>query len=108
MAETFKMLNASLTTETSNVYVCPANTTAIFILGQVANSDGANSADMTIMATDSSNTSTKFLAKTIPLPADAATSFLTGKLVLEAGDYLSANSSANDHLDITLSVLEIS
>lgn len=108
MAETFKMLNASLTTETSNVYVCPANTTAIFILGQVANSDGANSADMTIMATDSSNTSTKFLAKTVPLPADAATSFLTGKLVLEAGDYLSANCSANDHLDITVSVLEIS
>jgi hypothetical protein len=108
MSETFKMLNASLTTETSNVYVCPANTTAIFILGQVANADGANSADMTIMATDSSNTSTKFLAKTIPVPADAATSFLTGKLVLEAGDYLSANASSNSHLDVTVSVLEIS
>jgi hypothetical protein len=107
MAETFKMLNASLTTETANVYVCPAGTTAIFILGQVANADGANSADMTIVATDSSSTSTKFLAKTIPVPADAATSFLTGKLVLEAGDYLAGSASANNHLDVTVSVLEI-
>lgn len=108
MAEVFKMYNASLSTETANVYVCPANTTAIMIFSQVANSDGANSADMTIMATDSSNTSTKFLVKTVPVPADAATTFLTGKLVLEAGDYLSANASSNAHLDITLSVLEIS
>jgi hypothetical protein len=107
MAETFKMLNASLTTETANVYVCPAGTTAIFILGQVANADGANSANMTIVATDSSATSTKFLAKTVPVSADAATTFLTGKLVLEAGDYLAGSASANDHLDVTVSVLEI-
>ena len=108
MAETFKMYNASLTTETANVYVCPANTTAILILGQVANADGANSADMSIVATDSSATSTKFLAKTVPVPADAATSFLTGKLVLEAGDYLAGSASANNHLDVTVSLLEIS
>jgi len=107
MAETFKMLNASLTTETANVYVCPASTTAIFILGQVANADGANASNVSITATDSSATSTKFLAKTVPVPADSATSFLTGKLVLEAGDYLSASAGANDHIDITVSVLEI-
>jgi len=107
MAETFKMYNMSLTTANANVYVCPANTTAIVFMGQVSNSDGANSADMTIMATDSSNTSTKFLVKTVPVPADSATTFLTGKLVLEANDYISANASANAHLDITVSVLQL-
>lgn len=107
MAETFKMYNMSLTTANANVYVCPANTTSIIFMGQVSNSDGANSADMTIMVTDSSNTSTKFLAKTVPVPADSATTFLTGKLVLEANDYISANASANAHLDITVSVLQL-
>ena len=107
MAETFKMYNMSLTTANANVYVCPANTTAIVFMGQVSNSDVANSADMTIMATDSSNTSTKFLVKTVPVPADSATTFLTGKLVLEANDYISANASANAHLDITVSVLQL-
>lgn len=107
MAEIFKMYNMSLTTANANVYVCPANTTAIVIMGQVSNVDGANSADMTIMVTDSSNTSTKYLAKTVPVPADSATTFLTGKLVLEANDYISANASSNSHLDVTVSVLQL-
>jgi len=107
MAETFKMYTMSLTTANANVYVCPTNTTSIVFLGQVSNSDGANSADMSVMVTDSSNTLTKFLAKTIPVPADSATTFLTGKLVLEANDYISANASANSHLDVTVSVLQI-
>jgi hypothetical protein len=107
MAETFKMYNQTLTTANANVYVCPANTTAIVIMGQVANIDGVNSADVSIVATDSSNTSTKYLAKTVPVPADAAITFLTGKLVLEAGDYITANCSANNHLDVTVSVLQL-
>jgi hypothetical protein len=107
MAETFKMLNQSLTTAEANVYVCPSATQAIIFLAQAANSDGANSADITMFATDSSATSKKYLTRTIPIPADAASSFLTGKLVLEAGDYLSGLASSNNHIDVTLSILEI-
>ena len=40
-------------------------------------------------------------------PADAATTFLTGKLVLEANDYIFGLASANNHLDVTVSILEI-
>lgn len=108
MAEIFKMNNLSLTTAEANVYVCPAGTKAIMFFGQVANSDGSNTADLTIFATDSSAASKKYLARTIPIPADAATTFLTGRLVLEANDYISGLSSANNHLDVTVSVLEIS
>jgi hypothetical protein len=108
MPETFKMRNTTLTTTNSNVYVCPENTTAIIFMGQVANIDGANSADMTIWAYDSvGSAASKALVKTVPVPADAATTFLTGKLVLEANDYIFGTASANDHLDVTVSILEI-
>jgi len=107
MAETFRMYNQTLTTSNANVYVSPANTTTIVILGQVANVDTANAADIYVFATDSGNTSTKFLAKKVPVPAAAATTFLTGKLVLEAGDYITANANLNSAIDVTLSVLQI-
>lgn len=107
MAESFKMQNISLTTAEANVYVCPTGTKAIMFFGQVANSDGSNTADMTIFATDSSASSKKYLARSIPIPADAATTFLTGRMVLEANDSVSGLASANDHLDVTVSVLEI-
>lgn len=107
MAETFKMKNATLTTANANVYVCPASTTAVLFLGQLSNIDGANSVDVSIAAVDSSATSTKFLIKTVPLPADSATTFLTGKLVLETGDYIFGSANANSHVDVTVSILEI-
>lgn len=108
MPETFKMRNATLTTTNANVYVCPANTTAIIFLGQVANIDGANSADMTMFAYDGNGSSAaKALVKTVPVPADSSTTFLTGKLVLEANDYIFGTASANNHLDVTVSILEI-
>ena len=108
MPETFKMRNATLTTVNANVYVCPANTTAIIFLGQVANIDGANSADMTMFAFDTvGSAAAKALVRTVPVPADSSTTFLTGKLVLEANDYIFGTASANDHLDVTVSILEI-
>lgn len=108
MAETFKMRNATLTTANANVYVCPANTTAIVFMGQVANIDTANSADVSMWAYDSAGSAAaKALVRTVPVPADAATTFLTGKLVLEANGYIFGLASANDHLDVTVSILEI-
>lgn len=110
MPETFKFVHSSLTTDdtaSQNVYTTPANTTSIIFMGQMANMDGANDASFTVTATDSSANSTKYLAYTIPVPADGATTFLTGKLVLEAGDYLSANANSNSHVDISLSILEL-
>ena len=108
MPETFKMRNAALTTVNANVYVCPVNTTAIIFLGQVANKDGSNTADVTMWAYDSvGSAAARALVFTVPVPADAATTFLTGKLVLEANDYIFGTASANNHLDVTISILEI-
>ena len=110
MPETFKFVNATLTTAaitSQNLYTSPALTTSIVFMGQIANSDGANAAMFSVTATDSSGASTKYLARDIPVPADAATTFLTGKLVLEAGDYISANANANSHIDVSLSILQL-
>lgn len=107
MAESFKLKTASLTTVNANVYVCPVNTTSILFMGQIANKDGANSADVTMYVYDESETSARALVYTVPVPADAATTFLTGKLVLEANDYIFGTASANDHLDVSVSILEI-
>jgi hypothetical protein len=108
MPETFKMRNLTLATTNANVYVCPVNTTAIIFMGQVANIDTANSADMSMWAYDSAGSAAaKALVRTVPVPADAATTFLTGKLVLEANGYIFGLASANDHLDVTVSILEI-
>ena len=110
MPETFKFVNNTLTTAeitTQNLYTTPANTTSIVFMGQMANMDGANDAAFSVTATDSSANSAKYLAYTIPIAADAATTFLTGKLVLEAGDYISANANANSHIDVSLSILEL-
>jgi hypothetical protein len=107
MAQVFKLRAASLTTVNANVYVCPANATSIVIMGQIANKDGANSADVTMYVYDSSEAAAKALVYTVPVPADAATTFLTGKLVLEANDYIFGTASSNNHLDVTVSILEM-
>ena len=107
MADTFKLWNQRLGTSNTVVYTCPAGANAIVILGQIANIDGSNSVDAWIYATDSSAANTRALGWKIPVPAAAATTFLTGKLVLESGDYISANCSSANMIDVTVSVLEI-
>ena len=110
MAETFKFVNATLTTAaitSQNLYTSPANTTSIVFMGQVANIDPSNTAAVSVTAVDSSGASTKYLANSIPVPVGSATTFLTGKLVLEAGDVLSANANGNNRIDVTLSILQL-
>ena len=109
MAETFKSVNADLSTSAdTSIYQCPASTTAIVILCQVANVDGTNSADVYVDYYDSSTTTAKALAHTVAVPADSSLNPIGGKLVLEAGDQLRAWASAASDLEIVLSVLEIS
>lgn len=107
MAETFKHRQAELSTTNTAIYTCPANTTAIIFMSQVANKSAADTYYATISASDSSATTVRFLAKDIQIPATAAANLIGGKLVLEAGDSLNAYAQANGYMDIVLSVLEI-
>lgn len=107
MAETFKQKQAAVTTSNGALYTCPSSTTAIIFLSQVANKSSSDAYYISLSATDSSATTTRFLAKEITIPAASAANLIGGKLVLEAGDSLNGIAQANDIFDIVLSVLEI-
>jgi hypothetical protein len=108
MAQTFKNAKAVLAGTATNIYTCPAATTAIVIGAQAVNVGSATS-DLTMYWTDSSDSSaTTYLAQAIPVPDAAGYEPLNGKLVLEAGDSLVAFSSTASALEATVSVLEIS
>ena len=109
MAETFKNFKAAMTTTASVAYTCPAATTAVVLMIQVANIDGLNEADGSISWTDSSDTDTEtFLIKTAPVPAGSSLGVLSGKMVLEAGDTIKVLASVDSDLVASGSVLEIS
>ena len=109
MALTYKNARAEIGTSYATVYTCPAATTALVLLAQVANVDGAASADVSAQWLDDSaaDVATR-LAETVPVPPDSAINVLdNGPLVLEAGDQFQAKASASGDLEITLSITEI-
>lgn len=108
MANTFKNAKLALTTTLTDVYTCPAATTAVITLVQVANIDGTANAEIDVVWTDASDAnSATYLAKTIVVPADASYSALGGRLALEAGDKIQAKADAINKAQITVSVLEL-
>jgi hypothetical protein len=107
MAESFKHRHYSLTTANTTLYTCPSLTSGIVFMAQVANKSNVDSTTVTVTSTKSSDGSTKFLIKDVVIPSAVAASVLTGKLVLEAGDSISANAASNNMIDVTFSILEI-
>lgn len=108
MANTFKNAYLDLTTTLTDVYTCPASTTAIVMLIQVANVDGTNNVDVDVQWTDASAAAkANHLAKTLTVPADAAVNILGGRLVLETGDKIRAKASVVSDAELSVSVLEI-
>tara|TARA_B100001939_G_scaffold177706_1_gene153132 strand:+ start:509 stop:838 length:330 start_codon:yes stop_codon:yes gene_type:complete len=108
MAESYKSVNADLgTTADTSIYQCPASTTAVVLLCQIANVDGTNAVNVYVDYYDSSTTTAKALAHTIAVPADSSFNPIGGKLVLEAGDQIRAWASAASDAEIVVSVVEI-
>lgn len=109
MAIAYKNARAAVGTSYATVYTCPASTTAVILLAQVANVDGANSADVSVQWLDSSAASVATrIVETVPVGADGAINVLdNGPLVLETGDQLQVKASATGDLEISLSITEI-
>lgn len=109
MAEAFKNFKLALGTDSTTAYTCPAATTAIVLLCQVANIDGTNEADATVSWTDASDSdASTALVSAVPVPAGSALGVLSGKLILEAGDTIAGLASAASDLVLTGSVVEMS
>lgn len=103
-----KNAGAHLGTSLADVYTCPASTAAVVRHAQVANVDGSAAADVSVALYDSSATATYYFAKTVSVAADAGLKPL-GDLVgvvLEAGDKIQGQASADGDLDIILSIVE--
>jgi hypothetical protein len=107
MANTFKNSRAAATSSLQSVYVCPASTTSIVLLAQAANiATGAQA--VTLCWYDASASSVKTeLVKSLSVPEGSSVGLLAGKLVLEAGDYVSVQSTASSLIEFSFSVLEI-
>lgn len=110
MANTFNNAQVALsTTSVTDVYQAPTSSgnVSIVLSIMVANVDGTNSADISIIKTNSSDTEQSRLAHTIPVPADTSLEVIANKLVLKAGEKIRAQASASSDLVVTVSALEI-
>ena len=108
MAQTFKNVRAVLGTSASDVYEVPAATTAIIIGCQAANvHTGPRTLQFWWTDASDADAETK-LAQDVVIPAAAAYEPIGGKLVLEAGDKLRGLNEGTDHVEVSVSVLELS
>lgn len=107
MANTFKVLNWSAAAAAgSNTYTVPGSTTSILLQVQAANvGSGTHPVSMTVA--DTSAGSTKFVAKAISVPLNAAIGLVAGKQVMETTDVLDIYSDGTSQIDVTVSILEI-
>lgn len=101
----FKTVTKQLTTADSDVYTAPANNTSIILMAQVSNIT-STAADVTFSHYDSDTSTQTELVKDFSIAGKDANSVITGKLVLETGQKIKAQASANSSLKLTLSILE--
>jgi hypothetical protein len=99
----FRSVAADITTSPSNVYTCPAETTAIVLLAQATNISASNDGNITFYSSINGNTE---LAKDFTIPVGDAAGLLSGKLVIEEGESIGVYANANSVLKLTLSILE--
>ena len=106
MANTFKNKGLAVGNSRTDIYTCPASTTAVLHSIFISNIDGVNSADCTIEVYDNSATAYYHIGKTLPVPADS-TLVLDKPVNLEASDKLVLTASVSGDLECFLSVLEV-
>ncbi|MEX2398807.1 MAG: hypothetical protein WD432_02055 [Candidatus Saccharimonadales bacterium] len=108
MGKIFTSARASLGTTSSVVYTVPVDTTSIIIGCQATNVDVATQT-FSAWWTDASNANViTRLANVVNIPDAAAYEPIGGRLVLNSGDTFVAEAGANDSIEITLSILEMS
>lgn len=99
----FKSVAANISTVPTDIYTCPAETTAIVLLAQATNVNGTDDGNITFYSSVNGNTE---LAKDFTIPVGDSAGLLSGKLVIEEGESIGCYANANSVLKITLSILE--
>jgi len=109
MANTFKNARLAITGGDQTIYTAPASAgnVAIVLQLQVANVDNSGAQSISATVIDSTGGTTTHLCKALSVPANAAASLVSGKLVLEAGDSVKLQGTGSSLLEAQLSALEI-
>ena len=107
MANTFKSAATGSRTDLLALYTCPAATTAVVHAIYLSNVDGTNDATIDISVSGSATFQTRrYLLKTVEVPADS-TVVIEKPINLGAGDKLETKASADDDIDVFVSILEM-
>jgi len=105
MARTYKNAKAILADTMTTIYTCPAGVTAIVFSAQASNVNAAAVA-VTAKWTDATDSVATELITNGSVAVGASLGLLTGALVLEAGDSLSALCSTASGAKVSASILE--
>jgi hypothetical protein len=99
MANVFKNYTGQATTAGTAVYTVPADTTAVVI--------GMNLANTAISQQNASvQLGSTYVVKDAPIPSGSALSVLDGKIIMESGEVITVTGDNDNYVDVILSVLE--
>jgi len=100
---TFKTYTANLTTSSTTIYTAPSGYTTVVLLAQVSN---ISNNTITIASSHLRGIVPTVLITGAQVPINDAINLLSGKLVLQTGDSITATASANNSAQAILSILE--
>jgi hypothetical protein len=102
---TFRNISEAVTTTEATMYTTPLGITSIMLMAQVANITNVP-VTVTFVHYSYRRARSTFVVKDMIVPPSDARILLGGKLVLETGDQVLVQGSANNSLEFLASVLE--
>jgi hypothetical protein len=104
----FKTIRKNITTSAVGIYTCPVGVSAIVILAQVTNLTTDTTSRVTAIHARPSESPTdyKFVNNAYVPPNDGLSLIPDGRLALETNDIIKVQATANDQLNVVLSILE--
>lgn len=100
---TFRTRAFELTTGTQTIYTTPADLTCIVLGGQAGN---YSTQTVTVSVRLVKNSIPYTLLKDFEIPPNDAAEITTGKLVIEEGNSIEAETNTDNSVDLILSLLE--
>ncbi len=115
MANTFKVVTRASVDHSAldTIYTCPGSTTTVILGMTICNRHSAETDIDVVLSSDTagSNPNTNadvYMMKDTVIPAGSTLEVFGGqKTVLQTTDSIKAQSAANDYIDISLSIMEI-
>ena len=95
-----------LTTSFQDVYTPPSGVSVASIFSIICCNRASTSTDLTLVLTDNANTILARISFTVPVPVGAAFVPISSPVVIRPGQKLRATASANNALDIVISLTE--